>query len=228
MTHFTIDIISDTVCPWCYIGKKRLETAISTFRAAHPSSPHTFTTTWRPFYLNPDAPKTSIDKTAFYVSKFGEQRAAAAFQMLAQLGRNEGIDFKFGGRTGNTRDSHRLVQLGKVKGAGVQTRVIEELFEAYFEKEKDITKQEVLLQAAVKAGLEEKEAKEWLESGKGGEEVDREVQEAYERDVHGVPHFTINGRWEVGGAQEAGAFVELFERIGREGGGGVVEGGSKC
>ena len=229
MTNFTIDIVSDTVCPWCYVGKKRLEAGIAAYKRAHPDSTDTFATTWYPFYLNPDAPKTSIDKTGFYISKFGEQRATAAFQMLTQLGKNEGINFKFGGRTGNTRDSHRLVQLGKTKGPQVQTRVIEELFAAYFENEKDITAHETLLDAAEKAGLDKAEAKEWLDSGKGGAEVDKEVQDAYAKDIHGVPNFTINGRFEVGGAQEPAAFVQLFERIKRQEGGNVVmDGGSKC
>ena len=233
MTAFSISIVSDTVCPWCYVGKKRLEAGIAAYKAAHPSSTDTFSTTWHPFYLNPDAPKTSIDKTAFYRAKFGDQRAAAAFQMLSQIGQKEGIAFKFGGRTGNTRDSHRLVQLGKTKSAAQQTRVIEELFASYFEKEEDITSWEVLLGAAERAGLERGEASEWLESGKGGEEVDREVEEAYKKGISGVPNFEINGRFEVGGAQEPQAFVTLFERIKREEERGEegrkrVEGGSKC
>jgi predicted DsbA family dithiol-disulfide isomerase len=108
-------------------------------------------------------------------------------QRLSEIGRAEGINFKYGGKTGNTRDSHRLIQLGKTKGPHVQTRVIEELFAAYFENEKDITRQDILIEAGVKAGLEEKEAKEWLESGKGGPEVDKEVQDAVEQSISGVP-----------------------------------------
>jgi predicted DsbA family dithiol-disulfide isomerase len=108
-------------------------------------------------------------------------------ERLSQIGEAEGIHFKYGGKTGNTRDSHRLIQLGKTKGPFVQTRVIEELFAAYFENEKDITTQPVLIEAAVKAGLDDKEAKEWLESGKGGPEVDKEVQDAVEQNISGVP-----------------------------------------
>lgn len=119
-------------------------------------------------------------------------------------------------RQGNTRDSHRLIQLGKTKGPQVQTRVIEELFAAYFENEKDITSQDVLIEVGVKAGLEEKEALEWLQSGKGGPEVDREVQEAVEQNISGVPNFTINDTFEIGGAQEPSAFVQLFERLKRQ------------
>lgn len=140
-------------------------------------------------------------------------------ERLSEIGNAEGINFKYGGNTGNTRDSHRLVQLAKTKGSQMQTRVIEELFAAYFENEKDITTQEVLTEAGVKAGLDEKEVKEWLRSGKGGAEVDKEVLQAKQRHITGVPHFTINDQYEVGGAQEPAAFVQLFERLKRQEGG---------
>jgi len=138
-------------------------------------------------------------------------------ERLAQLGRSDGIDFKFGGKTGNTRDSHRLIQLGKAKSPAVQTRVVEELFAAYFENEKDITSHDVLVDAGVKAGLNAAEVKEWLESGKGGPEVDKEVQDAYEQSISGVPNFTIQDQFEIGGAQEPADFVQLFERIKKQG-----------
>lgn len=151
-----------------------------------------------------------------YIKKFGKERTATINQMLAKVGQDEGIKFKFGGKTGNTRDSHRLIQLGKTKGPQMQTRVIEELFAAYFENEKDITTQEILTEAGVKAGLEEKEIKDWLEAGKGGPEVDKEVQQARRQQITGVPNFTINGMYEVGGAQDPAAFVQLFERLKRQ------------
>ncbi|KAF2477776.1 thioredoxin-like protein [Lindgomyces ingoldianus] len=212
MTNFDIKVVSDTVCPWCYVGKKRLEKGIETYKAKHPDSNDSFSTTWFPFYLNPDAPK-SIDKQEYYKAKFGEARTMMMFERLGKLGKTEGINFKFGGRTGNTRDSHRLVQLGKARSPLVQTRVIEELFAAYFENEKDITSEDVLVEAGVKAGLGEAETKEWLENGKGGPEVDKEVQDAYEQSISGVPNFTINDQFEIGGAQEPAAFVQLFERL---------------
>ncbi|KAF2008507.1 thioredoxin-like protein [Aaosphaeria arxii CBS 175.79] len=213
MTNFDIKIVSDTVCPWCYVGKKRLEKGIEAYKAKHPESNDTFTTTWFPFYLDPTAPRQSVEKRERYIEKFGPARVDMMFDRLAQLGKLEGIDFKFGGRTGNTRDSHRLIQLGKTKGPERQTRVIEELFAAYFENEKDITNEDVLVQAGVKAGLDEAEARAWLKEGKGGPQVDKEVQDAYEQNISGVPNFTLNDRFEIGGAQEPAAFVQLFERI---------------
>ncbi|KAL8959017.1 MAG: hypothetical protein Q9183_005717 [Haloplaca sp. 2 TL-2023] len=215
MTNFTISIISDTVCPWCYVGKNKLDRAISTHRSSHPSSTpdDTFSITWLPFYLNPDAPKPGVDKRQYYMSKFGPERTPLMFDRLAQVGKDVGIDFKFGGKTGNTRDSHRVIQLAKTKGEGMQTKVVEELFRAYFEEEKDITSHEVLQAAAVKAGLPETETKEWLGSDKGGKEVDKEVKEAQMMAVSGVPHFTLQGKYEIGGAQDPEAFVQIFEKI---------------
>ncbi|EMD97059.1 hypothetical protein COCC4DRAFT_82043 [Bipolaris maydis ATCC 48331] len=212
MTNFQVNIVSDTVCPWCYVGKKRLEKGIAAYKEKHPDSNDTFSTSWFPFYLNPDAGK-SMSKKQVYESKFGKERTAMMQERLSEIGKAEGINFKYGGNTGNTRDSHRLVQLGKTKGPQVQTRVIEELFSAYFENEKDITTHEVLTEAGVKAGLDEKEVKDWLESGKGGPEVDREVQQARQQHITGVPNFTINDQYEIGGAQEPAAFVQLFERL---------------
>lgn len=115
-------------------------------------------------------------------------------ERLTALGKDAGINFSFGGKTGNTRDSHRLVELGKAKGADVQTRVVEELFQSYFEEEGDITSNEVLRQAGVRAGLEEVEVKNWLECDRGGEEVDKKVAEAQSRGVSGVPNFVFQVR----------------------------------
>jgi predicted DsbA family dithiol-disulfide isomerase len=154
-----------------------------------------------------------IDKAAYYKAKFGEDRTAMIFERLSQVGKDTGINFKFGGKTGNTRDSHRLIQLGKSKSPAVQTRVVEELFAAYFENEGDITSHEVLRNAAVMAGLDEKEANEWLESDKGGKAVDEEVEQAQLNQISGVPNFTLQGKYEVGGAQDSGVFLRLFEKI---------------
>jgi predicted DsbA family dithiol-disulfide isomerase len=156
---------------------------------------------------------TGVDKTAYYESKFGENRTSMIFERLAQAGKDTGINFKFGGKTGNTRDSHRLIQLGKSKSPAVQTRVVEELFSAYFEQEGDITSHDVLRKAAVKAGLDAKEVDNWLESDKGGKAVDAEVEAAQMNQISGVPNFTLQGKYEVGGAQDPGVFLRLFEKI---------------
>jgi predicted DsbA family dithiol-disulfide isomerase len=135
------------------------------------------------------------------------------FKRLAEIGKDCGINFKFGGKTGNTRDSHRLIQLGKTKSAALQTRVVEELFRAYFEQEGDITNHEVLKNAATRAGLDQSEVIDWLESDAGGKVVDEEVEQAQNNKISGVPNFTIQGKYEIGGAQDPGVFLRLFEKI---------------
>jgi predicted DsbA family dithiol-disulfide isomerase len=200
----------------CYVGKKRMEAAIAAWQKSHPGDQSNFTTTWFPFYLNPDAPKQGIDKQSYYHSRFGPERTAMMQSRLAAIGRSAGIDFEFGGKTGNTRDSHQLVQLAKTHGPEKQTRVIEELFKAYFENEKDITSQEILIQAGVDAGLAKAEVQDWLYNDKGGPAVDREVQQAKSNFISGVPFFTINGKYHLEGAEDPSAFVEIFEKIAGE------------
>lgn len=213
MTNFTISIVSDTVCPWCYVGKKKLDSGIAAYRAAHPNSTDTFTTNWYPYYLNPAAPKQGVDKMEYYHSKFGAERAKMMIERISGVGQAVGIKFDFGGRTGATRDSHRLIQLAKSKGPEVQDRLVQELFTSYFEKQGDITSHEMLLKAGVSAGIDELEVKQWLANDKGGLQVDREVMDAQARGISGVPNFVMQGRYEIGGAQEADSFVRVFERI---------------
>lgn len=198
------------MCPWCYVGKNRLDKAIEAHKQTNPED--TFTTTWHPFYLNPDAPK-SVDKQAYYERKFGPQRTQVMQGHLLRLGKQVGIDFNFGGKTGNTRDSHRLIQLGKTKGEKMQTKVVEQLFNAYFEVNEDITSKEVLIQRGIKAGLDEKETREWMDGDKGGPQVDQEVNEAQHKFITGVPNFTINGKYEVQGAEEPAAFLQVFSEV---------------
>ncbi|KAI9924540.1 hypothetical protein ASPWEDRAFT_112199 [Aspergillus wentii DTO 134E9] len=226
MTNFTIQIISDTICPWCYVGYRRLSRAITAYKAANPAD--TFTLSWHAFYLNPAASAfPGIEKQEYYARKFGPERTAAIFSRLAYVGEGEGIAFKFGGRSGETRDSHRLLwyagQKEREEGAsrtpietggvgGIQTRVVEKLFQAYFEEEKNITDPKVLLEAAVAGGLERGEVEKLLES-EIGQEVDEEAERARRRTVTGVPHFTIQGQYVIGGAEAPEVFLEVFEKV---------------
>ncbi|ODA79083.1 hypothetical protein RJ55_04674 [Drechmeria coniospora] len=142
MTTFRITVTSDTVCPWCYVGRRQLQRAQQLWRQRYPDRADSFSVTYAPFQLNPTWPKgpaSSKDKTQFYHEKFGPERTAMMQQRLSQFGREVGIVFKYGGRTGNTRDSHRLVHLAKRYGEEVELKTVDGLFAAYFENEKDIT-----------------------------------------------------------------------------------------
>ncbi len=195
------------------MGKNRLDKAIALYNEAHPGNKDTFQTTWLPFYLDREAPKQGVDKMQFHAKKFGEQRSKMMMQRLSMIGEEAGIKFSFGGKTGNTRESHRLIQLGREKGPEVQTRVVEELFKAYFENEQDITSHEVLQAVGVKVGLDETEVKNYLASDKGGSQVDKEVMQAQSSFIGGVPYFTIQGKYHLEGAQDPEDFLEIFRKV---------------
>ena len=168
---------------------------------------------WYPFYLNPTAPKVGIEKAVAWQAKFGEERTRQILARIEGVGKEVGIAFKHGGKTGSTRDSHRLIQFAKTKGPEMQERVLAAIFRAYFEREQDITSHEVLTEAGVEGGLDAEEVRKMLESDQGGEVVDREVQAAMANIVSGVPNFTIQDQYEIRGAQDADGFRMIFERI---------------
>ncbi|KAI8963470.1 DSBA oxidoreductase [Daldinia sp. FL1419] len=217
MTNISIKIVSDTVCPWCYIGKKRVDRAINLYRRTYPGGKDdTFTVSWFPFYLDPTSPKKGIPLLERMAQRFGPDKLEALQKRLQLIGSQEEINFSFKSKIGNTRDSHRLIQLGKTKGNDVENRVVLELFKTYFEGEGDITSHDTLIEAAEKAGLDKAEVKDWLDTGKGGEEVDAEVQEAYAKNIHGVPHITIQGKYEIGGAEDPQTILEAFVKAKEE------------
>ncbi|KAB8304588.1 hypothetical protein EYC80_003967 [Monilinia laxa] len=206
MTNFNIEIVSDPVCPWCYIGKKNLDKAIDTYQSSHPED--TFTRSWKPFYVKPHSPLKGVPVLPNLRKQYGETMANIMTERVRGIGTNVGIKFKFEGKTGRTRDAHRLIQLGKTKSPEIQTRVVQELFSSYWEGDADITSHEDLTKAGVKAGLDEAEVKEWLASDKGGKEVDAEAGAAH---VNGVPNYRV-GKYTVGGAQAPEAFLKIFNK----------------
>ncbi|KAF4983118.1 hypothetical protein F66182_17080 [Fusarium sp. NRRL 66182] len=216
MTKFTIDITSDTVCPWCYVGVSRLDRAIKEHTKLHPGD--TFDLKWHTFYLNPDAaPYPGVNKLQLYETRFGGPgRVQGLVARLRAVGEPEGINFSFGGNTGSTKDSHRLLyQVGQQYGGEKQTLVAKALFKSYFEKEENVTDKKVLLRAALDsgAGLSEKEVKGWLDSDVGRAEVDKEADEARANWIQGVPHFLIQGQYAVEGAEDPAQFLKVFSTI---------------
>lgn len=213
MTQFNIEIVSDTICPWCYVGKKKLEQAIAEYQTRHPGSSDTFSTTWKAFYLNPTAPKTGVDKVSHYNEKFGPDNAAMMLNRISKVGNDVGIKFDFAGKTGRTQNSHRLIHLAKSTSPEVQTRVVSNLMRGYFEEAQDITSVDFLTKAGVDAGLDEKKVRALFAGDEVTQQVDAEAQEARESEISGVPNFTVNGRYEIGGAQDPAVFLRLFELI---------------
>ena len=149
-----------------------------------------------------------------YAEKFGPQRAAGMEKMMGQVAAGEGLDFKFGGMTGVSRNGHRLVHFAQNHGGEeAQNAAMLGLWRRYFEQEVDITTLDNLVDVGVEAGLgSNAEIKEFLESGKDGVEVDQLAEDERDKGINGVPHYVIQNTWEVSGAQEPIAFEKLFKR----------------
>jgi predicted DsbA family dithiol-disulfide isomerase len=198
----------------CYIGKKQLDKAVELYCKVYPGGKDdVFTIFWLPFYLDPTASEKGMPFLEHFQQRFGPDKAAPMQDRLRSVGSQHGINFSFAGKTGRTRDSHRLIELAGRKGAAVQNAVVLQLFQSYFEADGDITALDTLLEAGVKGGLDRAEVRDWLETGEGGGQVDKEVEEAKEKGIHGVPHFTIQGKYVVDGAQDPQDFLEVFVRV---------------
>jgi len=225
MTNYNITITSDIVCPWCYVGHTRLSKAIAEHKKTYPDDK--FHLKYLPFYLHPPPqltatngpipppfPVESRPRREMYAAKFGPQRAKQIEAMMLQTAAGEGLNFKFGGMTGVSRNGHRLVQWAQNRGGEEsQNQVMLGLWRRYFEQEVDITTLETLVEVGLEAGLGTKEEiTAYLESGEGGEEVDRVAEEARMKGISGVPNYEVNGHWEISGAQDPAAFRQLFQR----------------
>jgi len=207
--RLTIDIISDVVCPWCYIGKRRLEAALAQLAAREPAV-RPFVS-WHPFQLNPDLPREGIDRRAYVEGKFGgPERAREVYERIREAGAEVGIAFAIDtiARQPNTRDAHRLVSWAQAQGdADV---LVERLFRAYFLEGRFVGDQGVLATIAGEAGLDAAAARAYLATGQGEDAIvamDRRVREL---GVGGVPFFIFEGRVAVSGAQEPQALLDAI------------------
>jgi len=202
----TIDIISDVICPWCYIGKRRLEKAIAALDRQ-------VKVRWLPFQLNPSMPKEGTSRRDYRTKKFGSwERSQELDARVVAVGKEEGIQFAFDRieRTPNTLDAHRLIWLADKQG--IQDSVVEALFRAYFTEGRDIGSRQALIDGAGEVGLDRHQAEAVLNSD-GGMEAIKEADELIRRfGVDGVPFFIVNGKITLSGAQPPGAFLEAFRQ----------------
>lgn len=207
-----IDVISDCVCPWCYVGKRRLEEAMEAT-----SDRFEFTVKWRPFQLAPDLPPEGKDWSEYVREKFGSQeRLDQMHAHLREVGAEVGLDFAFEkiARAVNTLEAHRLIWMaGEV---GLQSQMVEAVFAAYFTQGQDIGNRDVLVQIAEGIGLDRTKVRGLLDSEVGQEEVRYELSEPRRAGITAVPFYVVEGKFGVAGAQPAKAFVEAFERAARE------------
>ena len=219
-----VDIVSDVVCPWCYIGKRRLENAIGKL-----ASEYDFELEYHPFELNPQMPENGANQRAYLAAKFGsDERYDQITDQTTQTAATEGLAFAFDKQqvSPNTRKAHVLIQ--EARNAGKQLEVTEGFFKAYFTEGVDLSKDENLVSVAVQAGLPQDLAEEALANETAALQVSLAEQEMYKLGITGVPFYIINNRYGVSGAQPAETFIEAFREIVQSQEVDVTSGGEAC
>lgn len=207
--NLAVDVISDVICPWCYIGKRRLERAIAAVEGQHEVQVH-----WHPFQLNPTMPKEGISRKEYRVRKFGSwERSLELDAKVITVGESEGIHFAFDKteRTPNTVDAHRLIWLADQHGC--QDAVVEALFRAYFNEGRDIGNHQTLIDAVSEAGLGLQVAESMLGSDEGMDVISNPQELPRRYLVTGVPFFIINNAITLSGAQEPETFLDAFRQV---------------
>ncbi|HEY8243871.1 MAG TPA: DsbA family oxidoreductase [Casimicrobiaceae bacterium] len=205
-----IDVVSDVVCPWCYIGKRHLEAALATLDESGQPRP---VVRWHPYELNPGLPGEGVDRREYLERKFGgPARAAQIYERVQRAGTQAGIAFDFERieRQPNTRDAHRLIAWAQ--GRGDADPLVERLFRAYFVDGRFIGAHEVLAEIAHEAGLDADAAYAFLSSDVGAGEIAEAEERAASLGISGVPFFIVDGRYGLSGAQPAEAIVEALRR----------------
>lgn len=202
-----IDIVSDTVCPWCFIGKRKLEAALKT----RPDI-HGLKIGWRPFQLNPEMPRAGMNREIYLASKFGgAERASRIYEHIRAAGEPLGIDFRFDRirRTPSTLDSHRLIRWAGT--ANVQNEVVEKLFVAYFVNGEDIGDHDVLARISGECGMDAGLVADLLAQDADLDLIRKEDSLARSMGINGVPCFIIDRQYAVSGAQDVPVFHKVFD-----------------
>lgn len=203
-----IDIYSDTVCPWCYLGKRRFDLAV----AARPQ--YEPVVVWRPFELNPDVPVEGVDRETYMAAKMPDQaRLQQAHAELERLGEASGIRFRFEliSRIPNTRRSHLLI--AHAARSGLQAAIKDRIMRAYFEEGCDIGDPDELVRLAIEVGLNASESRNVLILRSGQDGVVAAERHAAVLGITGVPTYIFDGQYTISGAQEVGIFARVFDQV---------------
>jgi predicted DsbA family dithiol-disulfide isomerase len=207
-----IEVFSDVVCPWCFVGKRRLEEALALIRARRGGAAPAVEVAWRAFELNPGLPREGVDRAAYRRAKFGSpERSQLLDARLLAAGESVGIAFAFDKiqRTPNTFDAHRLLWLAGALGA--QNELAEALFRAYFLEGGNVGDHAVLAGLAEAAGVPRVRAESLLRGREGEAEVRTDEDRAWRSGIQGVPHFVIGGVGSISGAQQAEIIAAAIE-----------------
>ncbi len=207
-----IDVISDVVCPWCFIGKRRLEKALA-LKPEIPVEVH-----WHPYFLNDWIPREGIARSEYLTTKFGSpERYAGIAQRVSAAAAEEGLDYAMDkiDRQPNTLDAHRLIRWAE--GMGKAAEMKQKLMDLYFTGGADLSNRAVLVQAAADVGLNADDIGEALASDQDVEEVEREAIAAKDAGIDGVPCFIFGGKLAVSGAQAPEYLAEAIERTAHAG-----------
>jgi predicted DsbA family dithiol-disulfide isomerase len=208
-----IDVVSDVVCPWCFIGKRRLEKALQ-LAPEIPVEVH-----WHPYFLNDWIPREGISRTDYLTTKFGSpERYQGIAQRVTAAAAEEGLDYAMDriSRQPNTTDAHRLIRWAG--GIGKAAEMKQKLMDLYFTDGADLTNRAVLVQAAADIGLDPEDVGGALASDTDVEAVTREAESAKEAGIEGVPCFIFGGRYAVSGAQAPEYLAQMIERMAQEAG----------
>ncbi|WP_095200226.1 DsbA family oxidoreductase [Mesorhizobium carmichaelinearum] len=206
----TVDVVSDVVCPWCFIGQKRLDRAVA---AAGDVDVHI---RWRPFQLDPTIPPQGKDRREYMLAKFGsEERIREIHARIEPLGEAEGISFAFDAIkvAPNTLDAHRLIRWAGAAGEAVQNRLVRRLFQLNFEEGVNIGDHAVLVEAAREAGMDASVVATLLPTDADVEAVRTEIATASRMGISGVPCFLLEGKYAVMGAQDADTLADAIRQV---------------
>ena len=211
-----VEVWSDVVCPWCYIGKRRIEQALTALRD-DPDFTDDIELVYRPFQLDPNARRGISEPVAdAYARKFGgPEQAAAVIERVTAAAADAGIEFHLErAQRANTADAHRLLWWAlSAGGPSVQAALKESLMQAYFVDGEDIGDEEVLVARAARCGLDPDAARDLLETEDGVEALAVGLRRADEMGITAVPTYVIDGQWSIPGAQDAAVFEQVFRRL---------------
>ncbi|MBT0956926.1 DsbA family oxidoreductase [Alphaproteobacteria bacterium KMM 3653] len=203
-----LDILSDPICPWCFIGKTLMDKAFAEVED------HPFVVEWHPFQLNPDMPRGGMDRREYLETKFGgKEQAVSVYGRIHDAGVAAGIDMDFGAikRTPNTLDAHRLIHWAGIEAK--QTPVVDALFDAYFMEGRDIGDKDVLADIADSAGLDAAAIRRLLDGDSDTADISARDANSRAKGVSGVPTFIIANQHVVPGAQQPELWLKLIDEI---------------